>query len=116
MSRDHRSRPGSSREGFTLLEMIISLVVLGVVLAVVGLPGTGTSGERAEPDSRRLLAARRLAIESGRPVRLRVTAQDAVDSSRTWLVITALPDGTVLAPASLGLDRFSGRGAHGPIP
>ena len=72
-----------TRQGFTLLELVVVLAVLGVVL---GITGAAVTSLRVPTGTRQTATdqARIAAIRSGRPVRL--------------AGFLALPDGRVFAP------------------
>jgi general secretion pathway protein H len=87
--------------GFTLVELMVVLVLLGLMAGVVGLawrpnPASNENGRDA------IAQARAQALESGTTVRLQVTH----DGQR--VTIAAFPDGSVIAPASLLIDPLTG--------
>lgn len=108
--------------GFTLLELLVTLVILTITLGVSAL-AFARDGAPGAPDRARatVSAARSLAIATGKPVRARAASPrvahsgDGADSVRS-LHLTALPDGRVIAPAELGIDHSSGRPRSGVIP
>jgi prepilin-type N-terminal cleavage/methylation domain-containing protein len=90
-----------TRLGFTLIELMVVLVILGVMASVVGLAArslddTDPAAERAA----RIADARRRALHTRRPVVLQL------DSARRMV---AFPDGSVRADTALGLDELTGR-------
>jgi prepilin-type N-terminal cleavage/methylation domain-containing protein len=90
-----------SRTGFTLVELMVVLVILGVMAGVVGL--AARSLDETDPASERaaqIADARRRALHTRRPVTLQL------DSARRMV---ALPDGSVRADSALGLDALTGR-------
>ena len=93
-----------SRTGFTLVELMVVLAILGLMAGVVGL--AARSLERTDPAAERAAAvadARRRALETRRPVTLDVPMGDSVGR------LVAFPDGTVRADSTLGLDVLTGR-------
>ncbi len=106
------------RNGVTLVELLVVLAILGLMAGIVGLsftrdepvPDAGTLA--AAHDT--IAAARRSAIAAGLPVAtmVLVTRAGEGDAGPQTYRATALPDGSVIADAALGIDRLSGR----PIP
>lgn len=102
-----RLRPGAQadrRAGFTLVELMVVLAVLGVMAGVAGL--AARSLERRDPETERAAAiadARRRALETRRPVTLQVQVGDSAAR------LIALPDGSVRRDSALGLDVLTGR-------
>lgn len=88
------------RSGSTLLEMLVTLGVMAIVAGMVALAlrPHRTSAPVEDP----LGEARRVAISTRRPITI-----DLVRNGRTF-VVTALPDGGVVADAELRIDRFTG--------
>lgn len=80
----------SGRQGFTLVEVIVTLAIISVSLGAVGVAvGALTAPEEAEVP-RRIAIAREAAIESGNPVSV------TFDS----VTVTLFPDGST-TPASI---------------
>ena len=112
-------RQSHSRVGMTLIELLVVIVILGIAAGVTGLAiGTASRGTDDRSDWRRAVArARSLAIATGSPVRVRIPislpraagAPGATGDVAMTVAITALPDGSVLAPPSVGITRFTGR-------
>jgi prepilin-type N-terminal cleavage/methylation domain-containing protein len=97
-----------SRAGVTLIELMVVLTILSVIAGVTGLAFRRAQPVRAVDVRMAAIArARQLAIDSGRTVTVLVD----IDSVPT--PVTARPDGTVIADASLHVDRLSG-GARAP--
>ncbi|HEX2210518.1 MAG TPA: prepilin-type N-terminal cleavage/methylation domain-containing protein [Longimicrobium sp.] len=92
------------RTGFTLVEMMVVLAILGVMAGVAGL--AARSLERTDAASERAAAiagARRTALQTRRPVTL------AVQTDGGPARFIAYPDGSVRADSTLGLDVLTGR-------
>jgi prepilin-type N-terminal cleavage/methylation domain-containing protein len=98
-----------TRRGVTLVELIVVLAIVAIIAGV-----TTLAFRRADvappivPWVAAIAAARRTAIDSARTVRLTVHLDDSVYAA------TALPDGSVVADARLGVDRLSGEVMHAP--
>lgn len=93
-----------ARSGFTLLEMLLVIFILGMLTGIAGLslarvpvhaPISRVQAELAE--------ARRAAVLDGRIV----TVEIATDSSR--VTATFFPDGSGLVDGNERVDRLSGR-------
>jgi general secretion pathway protein H len=97
------------RSGVTLVELIVVLAILGVIAGVTTLAfRTAQPGPRIEPWASAIAQARRTALDSARVVSLTVDIGDSVYAA------TALPDGSVVADARLGVDRLTGEVTHAP--
>ncbi len=103
------------RRGVTLIELLVVLMILGLMAGIVGLSFTR---DEPAPDAGTLAAAhdtiaaaRRSAIAGGMPVAITVLVNRAGehDAGPQTYRATALPDGSVIADAALGIDRLSGR-------
>jgi prepilin-type N-terminal cleavage/methylation domain-containing protein len=91
------------RAGTTLLELLVTIAVIGVIATVVVI---AVPPDRTVPETDALVQvarARTQAIEEARPRTISILVAGRP------LDITALPDGSVIADPSLGLDRLSGR-------
>lgn len=106
------------RRGTTLLELLVVLVILAMIAGVAGLAvGAARGGDREEDWRGVVTAARREAIRTGRAVQVRIRARRddasspaiATTDSIVVSTITALPDGSVLAPRGVAVSRLSGR-------
>ncbi len=87
-----------SKLGFTLLEVVVVLVILGLVLGISGLALASLKAPRESERIRALRAARAEAIRTGRPVRT-VTNHSPLPTP------LFLPDGRALGP---GVDPLTG--------
>lgn len=96
--------PLRCRSGLTLVELLVTLALIGVVTGVVGL------AFRAAPPlpdgsevQAAVAAARRQALTARRPVTTSIRVAEGVHS------VTALPDGSVLVDSLLRVDPLTGR-------
>ncbi len=98
--------PGIS--GFTLLEMMVVLVVMGVVLSVSVTALPGVRARNAESLADRLARAQRQAVATGRPVTVTaaVPSASSPDSSVSSILWRFLPDGRAVGP---GVDPRNGQ-------
>jgi Tfp pilus assembly protein FimT len=82
-------------------------VVVTILGVMAGVTGVALRAARQADEGDRLAsivaAARSLAIRSGRSVTVEVRAGSATDQ------LTALADGSVIAPKALNVDRLTGR-------
>lgn len=92
----------SSRDGVTLLELVIVITVLSVIGGVTALLLPQTI---IPPDDtpHRITDARTMALRTGVPVHVVVHVRSG------FLPATALPDGTVLVDSAAHVDRLTGR-------
>jgi prepilin-type N-terminal cleavage/methylation domain-containing protein len=102
-----RARLTQSRPGVSLLEVIVTLAVLGVLTAVVGLSWQRQqAAAHTASAAATVAAARRKALDLGTSVTVRVELDDGVH------VITVTPDGRIRGGEALGFDPLAGR----PLP
>jgi prepilin-type N-terminal cleavage/methylation domain-containing protein len=99
------------RSGVTLLELLITVAILGVVAGVVTLTLPRLDEPAPDTAASRIARARREAVASGRPVTVRVDTVGA-SASAPPVDATAWPDGSVVADSVLAIDQLSGRPAH----
>jgi prepilin-type N-terminal cleavage/methylation domain-containing protein len=98
-----------NRPGVTLIELIVVLAIVAIMAGVTTLAfRRADMTPTVEPWVSAVAAARRTAVDSGRTVSLTVRVGDKVYAA------TALPDGSVVADAALGVDRLTGEVAHAP--
>ena len=99
-----RAEP-SPRHGVTLVELIAALAIVGVALGVAGMAfgARGTAAGQRDAVAERIADARAAALRGGSAVSVTVT----VDGRETS--VTALPDGSVIADATVAVDRLTGR-------
>lgn len=90
------------RGGVTLLELLVTMAVLGIVAGVVSVTLRRLDEPAPDSPASRVARARREAVASGRPVTVTIDTMNA----------TAWPDGSVVADSVLAVDRLSGRPAH----
>ncbi len=99
----------TSRRAFTLIEMLVTLAVMGVVFLVVGMAVPAQRLAAGSEVQRIVSRARGKAIATGLAQAATVIAQD---TART---LVALPDGRVIAERALGVDQLTGQvTAHAP--
>jgi prepilin-type N-terminal cleavage/methylation domain-containing protein len=91
-----------TRPGTTLLELLVTLAIIAVASAVVGLALRAPAAPAADDAQAAVAAARRAAIAERRPVTVALRVQ------RESGAVTALPDGGVVADSALGRDRLTG--------
>ncbi|HXB23215.1 MAG TPA: prepilin-type N-terminal cleavage/methylation domain-containing protein [Gemmatimonadaceae bacterium] len=98
-----------NRPGVTLIELIVVLAIVAIMAGVTTLAfRRADMTPTVEPWVSAVAAARRTAVDSDRTVSLTVRVGDKVYAA------TALPDGSVVADAALGVDRLTGEVAHAP--
>jgi prepilin-type N-terminal cleavage/methylation domain-containing protein len=98
-----------TRGGVTLVELIVVLAIIAVMAGVTTLAFRRADlTPEVQPWVSALAAARRTAVDSARAVSLVVRMGDTVYSA------TALPDGSIVGDASLGVDRLTGEVRHAP--
>lgn len=98
-----------SRDGVTLLELILVLAILGLMAGVVGLAAPkAVILAKADGAVASAMELRALAIRSGHAVTGDVSMRSGI------VAVTAYPDGRVLADGALGIDPLSGRVTHAP--
>lgn len=95
--------------GFTLVELLVVLVVLGVMAGVVGLawqPGRWQIAPDSARSSASIAAVQQRAVEEGRVIQAVVTIGE-----RT-VQISAFPDGRIVGAAALGVNTLTGEHVH----
>jgi prepilin-type N-terminal cleavage/methylation domain-containing protein len=98
-----------NRPGVTLIELIVVLAIIAVMAGVTTLAFRRADlTPTVEPWVSAVAAARRTAVDSDRTVSLTVRVGDKVYAA------TALPDGSVVADAALGVDRVTGEVTRAP--
>lgn len=93
------------RAGFTLVEMVVAIAVLGILAGVAAV----ALHVSAEPDARerrsaQIAAMRREAVETRRPVTFTVEVEGGGVAE-----LRALPDGRVEGDSAARVDPLSGR-------
>lgn len=94
------------RRGFTLLELIVTVTVLGVLSAVGTMALRKLPGPPANDPATAIRELRRTALSLGRAVSGTVIVRDSTFD------VTAYPDGSVVADTAAGLLRLPGVLAH----
>lgn len=98
------ARSGCVRAGVSLLEVIVTLAVLGVLTTVVGLSWQRQNTPTATASAASAVAtARRQALDTGTSVTVNVELNGAVH------VVTVTPDGRIRGGDALGFDALAGR-------
>lgn len=92
-----------TRDGFTLVELMVVLVLIGAIAAMVGLSIRDVPRPIESSRIDRVFAARQQALRTGTIVV--VPLSDSAGAA----VIAAQPDGSVIADPTSGIDRFTGR-------
>lgn len=92
-----------NRPAVTLLELMITIVVLGGVLGITSLSLAGEKSKSKTPSSMtsRIAALRAAAVTSGS------TQTVTLNDSSSAVLVTALPDGRIIADIR-NLDRMAG--------
>lgn len=93
----------SHREGVTLIELVVTIVLIGVIASVATLAFPPDRTPVATDPATIIARARTKAAESARPVTVSVMVNG------TLFAVSALPDGSVIADTALRVDRLSGR-------
>jgi len=93
-----REGGGGKGEGYTLIEVIVVLAIVGLVVGVSGLAIASLKAPREAEWIRMLRQARADAIRTGRPVR-------SVGNHSPLLTPLFLPDGRAIGP---GVDPLTG--------
>jgi len=90
------------RAGTTLLELLVTLAIVAIVSAVVGLTLRATPAPPADDAQATVAAARHTAVAERRVVTVTVQSHGQPHA------VTALPDGGIVADSALGRDRLTG--------
>ena len=98
-----RDRGRGTRDGYTLVEVIVALVLLGLILGVSGVAVASLRAPRESQWLRALYEARSQAIRNGKPVRA-VLDHSPPMSFRVPAPLF-LPDGSALGA---GVERLTG--------
>ncbi len=99
------TRPRVTVRGYTLIEMLIVLAILGIAAGVAGLGFRSAMPAAVNDTTASIALARRDAIRSGKSITI------FVEHAGRVLSATAHPDGRVVADSALGVDCLSGRRA-----
>jgi len=90
------------RRGVTLVELTVVLFILGIVAVLAGVGSPIVRRPNPPAWVAQVVEARRLAIDSARPVSTQVSRGDTVYR------LTATPDGRVVADTALRVDPLTG--------
>lgn len=104
--------PGVELSGFTILELLVVLVIIGVTLGVVAVDWPGPAVAVTTDDADRdpvdvIRTAQRAALRTGDAFTALVRGPDG-----TVVMVTAFPDGRVVGAESFGLSELTGQ-PHG---
>jgi len=91
----------SARSGTTLLELLVTIVVMAIIAGVAVLAIRPPAAPDGDNPRTIIEAARRRALESGLVVDTSVTIDGVIRA------VTALPDGRVIADSVVGVDRLT---------
>lgn len=97
-------RERTARRGFTLAELMVVIMILGVMAAVTGV-AFATKAPVPVADARlaRVAAARDSAVRTGQPTTVQLDVDGALYLATTY------PDGRVITDAPVAIDPLSGR-------
>ena len=87
------------RGGFTLVELLVTLAIIGVVMSIVALAFRAPVAAPADDSFAQALAARRRALNEGRIVTLDIVTDSGV------IGVSAHPDGRIVADPRLRVSR-----------
>jgi prepilin-type N-terminal cleavage/methylation domain-containing protein len=90
------------RAGVTLVELLVVVAILAITSTLTAVALRRIDRSRASDAADHVIALRRDAIAAGHVITRRVRHDDAIH------LVTALPDGRVLADSALRLDPLTG--------
>jgi prepilin-type N-terminal cleavage/methylation domain-containing protein len=88
------------RRGFTLIELCIVLVILGIIGSIVTLAFRVPVMSIGDDPVAKALEARRVALRDGRPYTVDIVTDSGVRS------VTAYPDGIIVADTNIAIARI----------
>jgi prepilin-type N-terminal cleavage/methylation domain-containing protein len=88
------------RSGMTLIELLVTLAILGIVCSVVVLAFRNPSTRVGDDAISQALQARRLALREGRIITIDI---DTPDGPRQ---VSAFPDGSIVADSTIHIGRI----------
>ena len=97
------SRRRRAARGTTLVELTVTIVVIGVITAVVALALPALRASVPNDSLASIVAARKEAVERSQPVTITMLIDGQPADA------TALADGSVVADSVAGIDRMTGR-------
>jgi prepilin-type N-terminal cleavage/methylation domain-containing protein len=92
-----------TRRGVTLIELLVTLSILSGIAGVTTLAVRRLVAPAADSPQQILADSLRLAVATGRPIRVRIIV------GGRWVNALVGIDGSILADSGFGIERFTGR-------
>jgi prepilin-type N-terminal cleavage/methylation domain-containing protein len=99
-------RIGQRRRGVTLVELLISLAIMGIMAGVATMAVRRIAAPVPDDPYHIVADSLRRAVETGRPAVVKLVVGGAAAYA------TVNPDGSVVADTVLHVERFTGRPVH----